>query len=62
MMKITAQTPERVQWEESVLGAIEAQGICRSDAQAVIETDEELLDSLFLAGAEPVAAAKQFLN
>lgn len=61
-MKISPQSPARITWEEAVLTAIEASGITRSDAQSMVEVDEELLESLYLAGTEPAAAARRFID
>lgn len=60
-MKI--QPPERVTWEEDVLRHIVAGGLCRSDAQSLIETKRgsALLESLYQARIEASQAARQIL-
>lgn len=62
MMKV--QTPERIKWEESVLQNIVASGVCRSDAQSLVETakGEALLDSSYLTLIEPAVAAQRFFD
>lgn len=61
---IKAQTPERIKWEEAVLENIVASGVCRSDAQSLVETGkgEALLDSSYLALVEPAVAAQKFID
>lgn len=61
-MKMKPQPPERIEWEEAVLAHIELADICRSDAQGIIEADEEKLDALYAVGVGAVEAAEQFLN
>jgi len=63
-MTIKAQAAERLKWEEAVLRAIVARGVCRSDAQSVLETGrgEMSLCSLFEAGADPAVAATHFVE
>jgi hypothetical protein len=61
-MKMITQPPARIEWEEAVLRLIEDYGVTRSDAQAIIEAKEEVLDSLYQAGTEPALAARRFMD
>lgn len=54
-----AQT--RLEWEELVYEAIEASDITRSDAQAIVEGQGDMIDDLFAAGSTPSDAAAAIL-
>lgn len=57
-----AQTSKRIEWEELVLAEIERCGICRSDAQSIVEVKPQLLDTLYDAGFSPLDAAQRFIE
>lgn len=63
-MRITAQSPQRIEWEEAVMRSLVASGVCRSDAQSMVETGkgEALLSALFEADTVPSSAAQRFIE
>lgn len=54
--------PTRLEWEELVYEAIEAEGITRSDAQGIVEAQGTMIDDLYAAGDSPESAATAILG
>ncbi|HXD08171.1 MAG TPA: hypothetical protein VN680_19255 [Burkholderiaceae bacterium] len=56
MRPLTPQNARRIAWEHQVCESLDALGLCRSDAQAVMEAVPELVDELFAQNLDPARA------
>lgn len=64
MINMFSSDPHRVAWEGAVFEQLEQAegGICRSDAQAMVEAKQSFIDQAYADGATPVQAAVALLE
>lgn len=55
---IHKQSPGRIAWEDALYLAIEESGLCRSDAQSIVEVKSRMVDELYEQRIAPEIAAR----